>query len=122
MTRGDVAYWLARVLNWPAQNGAIGQSGLSGHYADVSGERRDVIETLYAHYINSELWDGQGNRTPDNKLLFRPDAPLSHADLFATLYLAQIGLGPLFNDNPVDGVNGREVPSAVYETVTRSVE
>ena len=112
VTRATMALWLCRVLNWPAPN------TLTSHYADVSGENQWAIEALYDHFINSELWDGLGHRTPDGKLLFKPDAPLSHADLFATLYLAQIGLGPLFNDNPVDGANGFPVPSALYETVT----
>ncbi len=76
-------------------------------------------ETLYDHNITSELWDGLGHRTPEGRLLFKPDATLTHADLFATLYLAQIGLGPLFNDNPIDGRNGFPVPPTVYQTVTK---
>jgi FAD dependent oxidoreductase/S-layer homology domain len=114
VTRATLALWLCRVLNWPTPNTA------TSHYADVSGENQWAIEALYDHFIDSELWDGLGHRTAEGKLLFKPDTPLSHADLFATLYLAQIGLGPLFNDNPADGINGFPVPSPLYETVTQS--
>ena len=41
-----------------------------------------------------------------------------HDDMFATLYLAQIGLGPSFFDHPIDGGKGREVPPEILETVT----
>ncbi len=114
ITRHDAANWLMRVLNWqtPRIAGAT-------HYADVDANTSTAAETLYDHNITSELWDGLGHRTPEDRLLFKPDAPLSHADLFAALYLAQIGLGPLFNDNPVDGRNGFPVPPAVYQTVTK---
>ena len=94
VTRATMALWLCRILNWPTPNIT------TSHYADVSGENQWAIEALYDHYINAELWDGLGHRTPDDKLLFKPDAPLSHADLFATLYLAQIGLGPAVQRQP----------------------
>ncbi len=115
ITRRDAALWLCRVLGWGVPNTP------ASHYSDVSGPDTHVIESLYAHNIDAELWDGLGRRDAANKMQFHPDAPLSHADLFATLYLAQIGLGPLFNDNPADGVNGFPVPPAVYETVSQTV-
>ena len=115
VTRRDMALWLCRVLNWFAP------TPTAAHYADVSPDDLQAAETLYARSIDAELWDGLGHRAPDGRMLFRPDAPLSHAALFATLYLAQIGLGPLFEDNPADGINGWPVPPTVYETVTRPV-
>ncbi len=115
VTRREVANWLMRVLNWqtPRIAGAT-------HYADVDANTSSPVETLYDHNITSELWDGLGHRTPEGRLLFNPDATLTHADLFAALYIAQIGLGPLFNDNPADGRNGFPVPPAVYQTITQT--
>ncbi len=115
VTRRDVALWLCRVLRWAVPD------TLTSHYSDVSDPNAWAIESLYAHNIDAELWDGLGHRDANNKMRFQPDAPLSHADLFATLYLAQIGLGPLFNDNPADGINGFPVPAAVYQTVYETV-
>ena len=48
------------------------------------------------------LWDSWTAIAPNGSLLFRPDAPLRHDALFATLYLAQIGSGPAFFDHDID--------------------
>ncbi len=131
-TRAEIAAGIVRVLRW--NENAAGKananrdrsSALSSDapsirpdiaaalsYADIgTAPFRADIEILARHNIDSRLWDGWNAHAPDGRLRFRPDAPLSHADLFATLYVAQIGLGPLFNDNPIDGKNGRVVPTA----------
>ena len=121
VTRREVANWLTSVLNWNPPR-IVGNTRYAGVVFDGSGSTYAMyahnIQTLYEHNITSELWDGLGHRTPEGKLQLNPDAPLSHADLFATLYLAQIGLGPLFNDHPADGKNGFPVPPGIYQTVT----
>lgn len=113
ITRAEMAHWLVRVMGWKPS-----PSYLAARYVDVTTpqEQQDVA-TLYQHDINSRMWDGFDAVRPDDKLAFRPDAPISHADMFATLYVAQIGLGPLFFDNPVDGRNGRKVPPIPYQVV-----
>jgi hypothetical protein len=120
VTRAEVAHWMVRVL--PSLQQEASQAGptapMAGHYTDITDATvRADVEALYANQIDSRSWDGWKAYAPDGRLLFQPDAPLSHADLFATLYLAQIGLGPLFYDNPVDGRDGRETPPALFETV-----
>ena len=114
VTRAQVANWLARVMNWRMKPGVT-----AAKYNDLtdSKERRDAA-ILMAHQIDSMLWDGYSAIRPDNKLAFLPDAPLSHAAMFETLFIAQIGLGPLFYDNPVDGRNGRKVPPPLFTEYT----
>lgn len=76
-----------------------------------------AARVLADHGSDSTLWDSWSAFASDGSLLFRPDAPLRHDAMFATLYLAQIGLGPSFNDHPLDGGKGRAVPPALLETV-----
>ncbi|HZO88763.1 MAG TPA: FAD-dependent oxidoreductase [Chthonomonadaceae bacterium] len=114
VTRAEIARWLVSLL--PAVFPPAGAA--SGRYADVSTHPdREAIEALAAGGIDSRLWDGTQALSPEDTLYFRPDAPLSHAALFQTLYLVQRNLGPLFFDNPVDGRNGRAVPSVPYQVV-----
>src|SRR5581483_8621425 len=114
VTRAELARWLVSLL--PAVFPPAGAA--SGRYADVSTHPdREAIEALAAGGIDSRLWDGTQALSPEDTLYFRPDAPLSHAALFQTLYLVQRNLGPLFFDNPVDGRNGRAVPSVPYQVV-----
>ena len=62
--------------------------------------------------VDSRLWDSWEAYAPDGRLLLRPDKPVTRGEAFAAFYIVQIGLGPLFNDHPIDGVNGRYVPPA----------
>ncbi len=111
-TRAEIAHWLVRVLP------SLREGAQSGHYSDLAEPALMAdVEALYANYIRSILWDGAAAIQTDGTLHFRPDAPLSHADMLETLYLVQIGLGPLFNDAPWDSVNGRSTPSALFENV-----
>ncbi len=70
------------------------------------------ISTLAAWGVDSRLWDSWEAYAPDGRLRLQPEKPITRGEAFATFYIMQIGLGPLFNDHPVDGVNGRYVPSA----------
>ena len=76
---------------------------------------RAAAVTLYANHIGPTLWDNWNAFTTDGRMLFRPAAALTHAQVFTALFLAQKALGPLFNDHPLDGRNGRYVPPALYE-------
>jgi hypothetical protein len=118
-TRAEIAHWLIRALRWQpsAANRPPNADRRSDRYSDVPDTLHAEVTILDDHCIDSLLWDGLDALRPNKKLAFRPDSPLSHAALFETLYIAQLGLGPLFFDSPVDGRNGRAVPSALYETV-----
>jgi hypothetical protein len=113
VSRVEIANWMMKVFSslFPQPPSE------ARHYADVREEDRAPVEKLYAYGIGARLWDGAKALAPEGKLYFRPEAPLSHADLFETLFLIQRSLGPLFFDNPVDGRNGRAVPPALFETV-----
>jgi hypothetical protein len=120
--RADVAHWLRQVMGWvsPDDLKAMGRKGAVPHhrYVDaLSADTRDDVTILDANGIDSLLWDGLDALRPNLQLAFKPDAPLSHAAMFETLYIAQLSFGPLFFDAPVDGKNGRSVPPALYETV-----
>jgi len=114
-TRAEIAYWLTKVLPKPA--------GQRKHrYSDISAlspQNQTAIDRLADLGTDSILWDSWSAFAPDGSLLFRPNDLLRHDDTFATLYLAQIGLGPSFNDNPIDGGKGRAVPPAILERVMR---
>lgn len=113
VSRATAIHWLAQTMNWKRQ----APSAFSGRWADVSDETLlPDLDAAAEHGIDPAIWDGFRARTPEGKWRLRPDAPLTHAELFAALYLAQIGLGPTFNDAPVDGRNGRSVPGPVFET------
>lgn len=106
VTRAEAARWLASLLRWKAD-------GWRPRYADItdSAVRLDAWR-LEAHGIDPELWDGPAAVAADARLLFRPSAPLTRGQMMATLYRAQMGLGPLFNDNPADGSAGWPVPGS----------
>jgi hypothetical protein len=114
ITRQDVALWIARVL--PRPHGAARVS--YGDIGALPAATRAAIEQLADYGTDSALWDNWDAYGSDGALLFRPDAPLRHDAMFATLYLAQIGLGPAFLDHPLDGGKGRAVPPAILETLT----
>jgi hypothetical protein len=113
ITRADFALWLTRLLPDLAhtadprrlQEGAF-------FFADTRADKdvRAAALILYANHIDPRLWDNWNAFTTEGRLLFRPDATLTHAQVFTALFLAQKALGPLFNDHPLDGRNGRYVP------------
>lgn len=88
------------------------RSPVRSRYADIS-EAAVVVaaDALTTLGVSATLWDGLAAHAVDGSLRFRPDAPLTHAETFAALYVLQQRLGPLFNDPPVDGRNGRAVPT-----------
>ena len=96
VTRSQLADWLVRIF--PDQ--VDGVTAHLSHYSD--GSAASNPDKLYAMGIDSLLWDGVKAMQPDGKLLFHGDAAVTHIDLFAALYIAQIGLGPLFDDHPLE--------------------
>ncbi len=95
-TRSEVAYWLTALLGWHPDTPA-------NRYNDLTSEQQIYdARALAAHSIDSVLWDGWSAISPAGGLMFRPDAPITHAQMMETLYLAQIGIGPAFGDDPVD--------------------
>jgi hypothetical protein len=118
ITRAEFARWLYDIL--PPGKGRTALLPTTDRYADLDGGvDRNVFAALYGWGIDSWLWDGWDAYAPEGKLYFRPKATLSHADLFAALYRAQMPLGPLFFDNPVDGRNGRAVPPVLFDTAIK---
>ena len=117
ITRADFALWLTRLLPDLAHTANPRRKAEAAtFFADTPDtDTRAAAVTLYANYIDPILWDNWHAFTTDGKLLFRPEAPLTHAEVFLALYLAQKELGPLFNDHPLDGRNGRYVPEKLYE-------
>jgi hypothetical protein len=79
------------------------------HYADSAGLQA-AEEGLFYQGLDSRLWDEERAYNAEGKILFHPESTISHADLFQTLYIAQLGLGPLFFDDAVDFTNGRVDP------------
>jgi hypothetical protein len=118
VARAEIARWIVRALPGLFTPDAGTQPD---PYADIATSAdREAILALAHLGIDSRLWEGTQAVTPQNQLLFQPDAPLSHADLFETLYLLQRSLGPLFFDAPVDDLNGRAAPPIPYEAILRS--
>ncbi len=100
-SRIEIARWMAKVF--PTCIGRVAKTGESLRYADItSNDDRSAIDMLGAWDIDSILWDGWSAYSPDGRLLFKPDSTLSHANLFQTLYVIHLTLGPLFDDNPED--------------------
>ncbi len=96
VTRAQAALWLSRLLRWhPAAN--------APRYADITEAAvRHAADCLAAHSIVSSVWDSWSAYSPDGRVMFHPNAVLRHDDMMETLFLAQIGIGPAFGDNPVD--------------------
>ena len=67
---------------------------------------------LHEYGLDSRLWDGWEAYAPDGKLLLHSEREVTRGEAFAAFYVIQIGLGPLFNDHPLDSINGRYVPAA----------
>ncbi len=117
ITRADFALWLTRLLPDLAHTANRSRLALyPARFPEISDpDLRKAADTLFGNYIDATLWDGWNGFTPDGKPLFGPATPLTHAQVFEALFLAQKTLGPLFLDSPVDGLNGRHVPPAVGE-------
>ncbi|MCS6776955.1 MAG: FAD-dependent oxidoreductase [Chloroherpetonaceae bacterium] len=108
VTYSEFVVALARVLHLELKEQP---APANGPYADLPpGIVRAAAEALHARGIDTRLWEGRRAVRPDGKLNFRPFGQITHADMMLTLYIAQIGLGPLFFDPPADGKNGRDVP------------
>ena len=97
-TRGEFVHWVAKLFPVSLKNEEI-----RPRYSDVgNAESLGELEIL-AHYgTDATLWDSWSAYAPDGGLLLRPEASLRRDDLFASLYLLQFHLGPLFRDNPRD--------------------
>jgi hypothetical protein len=97
VNRAEFAHWLARLF--PHQVDA--NISRVSHYSDITDE---LIEhdgdALYAMGIDSVLWDSWKAMTPGGKIKFDAEAIITHEQLYASLYIAQIGIGPLFDDLP----------------------
>ncbi len=96
LTRGMLAHWLPTLL--PAQLDAVTLT--KSHYSD--SPLSSDAERLFAMGIDSVLWDSWTAFDPDGKLLFRPEISVTHEQLYAALYIAQIGIGPMFDDLPTE--------------------
>ena len=108
LTRAEIARWIDRI---------VPQDGISPAPRHAFADIIDPETLRYAQWldrlgIDPLLWDGLKAMLPDGRLNFQPAAPLSHTDLFQTLYILQIGMGPMFYDSPADNRNGRYVPTA----------
>lgn len=97
LTRGQAANRIAGFLKWSAKPGPA-------HYADVPPDSPffNSAEAFYANWIDSRLWDPWPSYSPDGKLLFHPDQPITRAQFAEILFLAHFDIGPLFEDQPVD--------------------
>lgn len=108
VTRGEAAVWLMRVLGdetpgSPAPDATIYSKVYSKVYSDLTDPQiRHAALALRDRGVSPRLWADGGKTDPSGELLFEPDAPLRRADFFAALYLVQRGIGPSFDDNPVD--------------------
>ena len=123
VTRAEFAFWLTRCLP-PLQSNKLERAIA---YTDIERDKslpfikiaseqsiRSDVEMLARLGIDSRLWDSWSAYEPEPlaesgaiRLRFRPDAPLTHADAMAALFIAQKWLGPTFFANPVDGKNKR---------------
>ncbi len=79
------------------------------HYVDIAlgTTLSDEVEALYRHGIDSLVWDGTKAMatSPDPsrfQLRFQPQAYLTRGQYAETLYLASVGVGPLFYDDQID--------------------
>ena len=106
ITRAEFANILIRVFPHFSENTNPNET----RYSDISDSpNKSAITTLEKQGIDSRIWDGWKAYTKTEKLIFQPNANISHADVFGTLYIFQISLGPLFFDHPKDALNGRKI-------------
>lgn len=97
-SRGEIVHWIAKLFPATMKNQEI-----KSQYADLeNSEITADAKTLSLYGIDSTLWDSWSAYAPDGRLLLLPSALLRRDDLFASLYLLQIHLGPLFRDHPID--------------------
>jgi hypothetical protein len=97
ITRAQFAHWLVRVLPNQIDEAAAHVR----HYSDLTDAATESdADALFAMGIDSVLWDSWKAFAPGEKLMFNPSAHITHSQVFEALYIAQIGLGPLFDDLP----------------------
>lgn len=100
VTRREIALELARLL-LPAS--------VAVSYADIEDSALQTAVSKLAYYgVKSSLWDSWEAHSPDGRLLFHPELPLSHANILQALYLIQRISGTLYRDTPADFKNGRK--------------
>ena len=117
VNRADFLFNLWMVLQYGPEQGANPINPYTDvkeppHGGNIAGIFVSQICILHECGIDSRLWDSWGAYAPDGRLRLQPNKPITRGEAFAAFYIAQIGLGPLFNDHPIDGVNGRYVPPA----------
>ncbi|MEP6756262.1 MAG: FAD-dependent oxidoreductase [Chthonomonadales bacterium] len=101
-TRLDAAMELGlKWMNWKS-------TSLIRHYADTwsNPEYERGAEALYANHIDSRLWDDVWHLSPDGKIYFQPDKPITNAQFAELIYLCCIHFGPLWYDHPADNMYG----------------
>ncbi len=98
ISRADFARGLAAIL----AHRPLPASFSPNIYSDVPETLRASVELLNGYNITSPLWEGAVRDPQTRQWQFRPEAPISHAAALFSLYLAQIGAGPLFLDHPLD--------------------
>jgi hypothetical protein len=99
ISRGNAALWLFSYLGWPP-----GGREPYGTYEDIprSHALYEAVEALKERWIDSRLWDGPKAFAPADKLYFRPEQPITRAQLAELLWLADMHFGPLWHDHPGD--------------------
>jgi hypothetical protein len=99
LSRAQAARLVAGFMGWKLPAGDRRQA----HYADSPGMPAFAdIEALYDNWIDSRLWDGMPEYSPEGKLYFRPEKPVTRAQFAEMIYLAAINFGPLWEDHPAD--------------------
>ena len=103
LTRGQAAKMLTSFMGWDDAPQAPQRPGSAPHYADVdaSSPYYRAAEALYAHWIDSSLWDFNCYAA-DGRKMFRPNIPITRAQFAQMLFLAHLHIGPLFFDQPED--------------------
>ena len=107
--RADFAWWVVQLL--PPVPGEILTP--TRDYTDLDSlrpEQRSAILELSRRGITSILWDSWNAFTPEGRLIFKPNQPITHAEAFRALYLIQFSVGLPFSDSPIDFRNGRKEP------------
>jgi hypothetical protein len=107
-TIGEAARWIVRIF--PDLVPAADRGRYPSDLAQI--DAASALHALAGFGVPGASFTGKSDGPVD------PSATLKHADAIWVLYLVNLSLGPLFNDNPVDGINGFHTPPALYETET----
>jgi hypothetical protein len=107
-TIGEAACWIVRIFP-----DLIPAAERNRYPKDLTQlDAPSALRALAAFGVLGSAFTGPGYEAVD------PNATLRHAEAIWVLYLVNLSLGPLFDDNPVDGVNGFDVPPALFDTET----